>query len=250
MSLYPSQDSILEMIFSRSKELFKHHESLILGGGTALARAYLNHRRSYDLDLFIDEPLQPDALYQQLIKLGFQLTPSPIINQEGPFARQLHSAILQDGEVIKISVIEDLFCGMFEQQRIQNCWTTEEVSGLYHRKIRTLSGTGTQTNRAGMPIAQGARQQARDLFDLYTLSNQVEPMAPFVKRINRYGAGVPLTQLIQGISAIPWMEMMEEFEAIETISPHKNITAMEAKRFFDGVIKALVQPDAPAEQSR
>lgn len=241
MTLYSSQDLILNSIFTAKSDLFNHHQSLILGGGTALARAFLNHRVSYDLDFFVDEPFQPDTLYQHLVGLGLDVVSPPITEQSGTFAHQLHTALNVEGEIIKVSFIEDLFSGMFEQHRVNDGWITEEISGLYHRKIRTLSGTGTQTNSIGMETAQGGRQQARDLFDLYVLSNEIGNISSFVSKINAFGAGVPLSQLRQGLAAIPWMALMDDFSDINTIPPFQPITAMEAKRFFDQTINELTQ---------
>ncbi|MDP9107339.1 MAG: nucleotidyl transferase AbiEii/AbiGii toxin family protein, partial [Candidatus Eremiobacteraeota bacterium] len=48
-TLYPLQDRILEVVAT-------YGDALVLTGGTALARLYLHHRYSDDIDLFSLEP--------------------------------------------------------------------------------------------------------------------------------------------------------------------------------------------------
>ena len=217
--------------------------AIILAGGTALARGDLNHRVSYDLDFFIDNKFDPAVIGKMLTSAGvaFKIT---AMEKGDMFAAQLHGVALAPRlkKEIKLSFIEDVFAGMFEHA-IVNGLKTEVLDGLYHRKLRTLSGTGETTCAAGHILGVGARQTARDLFDLYVLDTKVEPIDVFIARINRDGANFPKDIFQQNLAAVQWMDLADECEFLEVIKPFENPTAMELKRHFDCVFKRLLQCD-------
>jgi len=95
----------------------------------------------------------------------------------------------------------------------------------------------------GHVLGQGARHKARDLFDLYVLEKTVQPIDEFVRTINRQGANLPVEALYQGFAAMPWQDMMDEFEQLEVIEPFEQITAFEAKRHFDLALVRLSDSD-------
>jgi hypothetical protein len=238
MTLCKAQNQILDLIFSHGEELFgRNTETLILAGGTALSRGYLNHRISYDLDFFVADPFSTEALWQKLASIGLPLVGSPIVDTSGNFATQIHLTAQIGSQIVKLSVVEDLFSGMFETKEMAGGWRTEEISGLYHRKIRTISGTGKAISLTGAPVPKGGRQQARDLFDLCVLSQRIENVADFIRRINERGAGVPETQFRQGIVSIPWIDLMDDFSKIEASDEHPN--SADLKRYFDQIIHQM-----------
>ena len=156
----------------------------------------------------------------------------------GAFATQLHGSVNLDGEIIKISFVEDIFAGMFDTTQC-GVTRTEVIEGLYHRKLRTITGTGEMRTASGHVLGQGARQKARDLFDLYVLEKNVQPIDEFVHAINQHGANFPVEALYQAFAAMPWQDMLDEFEQLEVIEPFERITAFEAKRHFDQALVHL-----------
>ena len=68
VSLYKAQDELLEMIFPHLEKI--GIPDAILAGGTALARYYLKHRVSYDLDFFTKEFSRPkiESIISELAK--------------------------------------------------------------------------------------------------------------------------------------------------------------------------------------
>jgi len=233
--LYQSQDTLLQQIFAAEDTLLPG-STLILAGGTALARCHLHHRISWDLDFFVDGPFDPALLLRRLQDAGVELQ-DPSQEAGGTFVTQLHGPANVGKEVIKLSFVEDIFAGMFETTRC-GVIRTEVIEGLYHRKLRTITGTGEIHTASGHVLGQGARQKARDLFDLYVLEKTVQPIDEFVYAINQHGANVPLEALYQGFAAMPWQDMIDEFEQLEVIEPFERIAALEAKRHFD---QALVR---------
>ena len=147
-SLYKAQDAILDKVFSNLDQL--GIPNCILAGGTALARHYLHHRVSYDLDFFVGGNLSPEKLSIALGRIGINLSDVQI-ESGGVFAHQLHGYANIADTTVKISFIEDVYEGMWPKKQFGNV-TTEEIGGLYHRKLRTISGSGYGKG------TQGARQ--------------------------------------------------------------------------------------------
>lgn len=232
--LYRQQDKILKKIFDIEKDLFPGAR-VILVGGTALARCYLQHRASYDLDFFVNARFDPVVVQRRLSNARVKLRMVEFVNDQ-MFAAELHGVADVDGEPLRISIVEDIYADMFPVKTVGGI-RTEAVEGLYHRKIRTITGSGEGVaSSTGRTVQAGARQTARDLFDLYVLSKEIKPLLEFVREINRHGAGVPESLLISGLRKVRWMELMDEFEMLEVAEGYAGIKAFDIKRYFDEVL--------------
>ena len=214
--LYQAQEQFLLKMGNIKPLGFK----LMLCGGTALARVYLHHRVSYDLDFFVDGQFDPERLAVQLGQLGNNLEDIQL-EVGGRFVHQL-VGYTQIAEVrLKISFIEDGYAGMFPSGVMpigQANFMIESVEGLYHRKLRTVSGSGN----ANAPT--DGRQAARDLFDLWMLDRMIQPMPAFVKAINQQGANFPQKAFLAGLASMPWIAMMDEFEQMDIDQTNQYIT--------------------------
>ena len=125
--LHQSQDNLLQRIFTAESSLLPG-STLILAGGTALARCHLHHRISWDLDFFADGAFDPAVLLHRLRDAGVALE-DPSQEAGGAFATQLHGSVNLDGETIKISFVEDIFAGMFDTTQF-GVARTEVINGL------------------------------------------------------------------------------------------------------------------------
>lgn len=233
--LYKRQDKVLKKIFGKEKDIFPGTR-VILVGGTALARYYLQHMASYDLDFFVSARFDPVVIQKRLSEAGVKLKMVETVNNP-MFAAELHGVVDIDGEPLRVSIVEDIYADMFPVKTIGGI-RTETVEGLYHRKIRTVTGSGEGVvSSTGRTMQAGARQTARDLFDLFVLSKEINPLLEFVRDINRHGAGVPETLLINGIKKVRWMELMDEFGMLDVAEEYAGIKAFDIKRYFDEVLK-------------
>ena len=214
VSLYKAQDELLEMIFPHLEKI--GIPDAILAGGTALARYYLKHRVSYDLDFFVGRAFNPEKLAIELGKIGVRLEDVDA-QYEGKWARQLHANAKIGDEIIKVSFIEDLYVDMWPHKQFGQV-VTEEIGGLYHRKLRTISGTGY-----GKEV-QGTRQTARDLFDVYVLNQQVQSVEQFLAQANEQGANFPIDAWCANILAMPWIDLMSEFENLVFLPPYEKVS--------------------------
>jgi hypothetical protein len=213
-SLYQGQEQFLQKMADIKPLGF----GIILCGGTALARIYLHHRVSYDLDFFIDGQFDPDGLAIELGRRGINLEDIQI-ESGGRFVNQLFGFTQVKDVRLKISFIEDSYTGMFPCISMpigQTTFMTESIEGLYHRKLRTVSGSGY----GDRPI--DGRQTARDLFDLFMLDHDVKKIHDFIKEINKYSANFPEKAFITGLASMPWIDMMDDFAQLEfdTTNPY------------------------------
>jgi hypothetical protein len=226
-SLYLAQDQVLSMIFSNLEPL--GIPNCILAGGTALARFYLHHRISYDLDFFVGTShFSPEDLSIKLGRLGLHIQ-DLVLEEGGHWANQLHGYLNVGKEIVKISFVEDpLYGGMWPQTSFGEV-VTEEINGLYHRKLRTVSGSGQSIQ------TQGGRQTARDLFDLYVLSGAVQPISSFIQSINVQGANFPVEPFCAKLLGMPWLSLFDEFESLERAQAYADVG------WFDEVKPALTR---------
>ena len=96
-------------------------------------------------------------------------------------------------------------------------------------------------SQAGHALGQGHRQTARDLFDLYVLDIEKEPIEKFILRINENGAGFPVDIFRQNLAAISWLDMIDECEMLEVLPPFEKVAAMDLKRHFDDVLGRILK---------
>lgn len=231
--LYKCQDAVLSKVFCFEDRLFPATE-IILGGGTALARCYLHHRISHDLDFFVSRRFDPNLILIRLKNEGIILFEVEVENDPN-FAAQLFGIVEEGGLQIKVSFIEDIYTGMFPVSEVEGI-RTETIEGLYHRKIRTISGSGEAETSTGRLISQGSRQTARDLFDLYVLSRGIKPIGDFLTEINRHGANVSEIAVESGMKRMPWIDLMDEFDTLEVTDNYKGLGLLDIKRYFDDVL--------------
>jgi len=205
---------IQEMV---AKRVFESIDGVLLCGGTALARCYLQHRVSYDLDFFINSRFEPQTLLRQLNDTDIQVE-DVVLDQRDGIAVQIHGMTKVDDFPLKISFIEDVYDGMFptvwkDMGTVPIC--TDDLDGLMHRKLRTVSGAGLSIS--GHP--EGGRQAARDLFDIYVLSTTYKPVPQFIAEINKHGANFPMESYEVGVKSLDWLSLLDDFDEIETIAP-------------------------------
>lgn len=217
-ALYSAQDEFLiKLSVAIADQAIDN--SILLCGGTALARCYLDHRVSYDLDFFVDGQFNPEKLASRLGKFDINIEDIQIEN-DGKFVNQLFGFCNIGDVKLKVSFIEDSYSEMFECSVLligNASFNVESIDGLYHRKLRTVSGSGY-----GDRPTDG-RQAARDLFDLYMLDILVKPIPEFIEEINSKGANFPEKAFIAGLGAMHWIDMMDDFEQMDIKSTHPSL---------------------------
>lgn len=216
-----------------------------LCGGTALARCWLDHRVSYDLDLFLPHGFNAFALSKELKSAGFSYETTSIV-EDSRKANQLHGYVIQNGRRLKVSFIEDAYFDLFPV--IQKPFgrlsvETEDIAGLYHRKLRTVSGSGMEGDSF-----EGGRQKARDLFDLYVLSKSHSPIREFMDSLPYQ---YPSDAFDNGIVSMPWHELTDELSEIicaQEWAAAKDIGFLQ-NALFEQIGATTVEDDAAYEEN-
>jgi len=217
-----------------------------LCGGTALSRFHLRHRISYDLDFFVPEGIGFDAqaladrIASKVKILGLEVTHDPVK------ADQLHFFVpTPGGEAVKLSFVEDMYAATFPLvpsglmiggMELQ----TESVLGFYHRKLRTV--VGWAGSDASAP--SGGRQTARDMFDLFVLSQAVMPLQPFIDSLPY---AFPAEAFTGGIAVMPWFEISDELA--QTIAAPAWETGRDVSTVMNHLFNELGMVEIPPDPS-
>lgn len=229
------QDRALSLVLPHVGSAF---DKAKLCGGTALSRFYLKHRISYDLDFFVPTGFDAQSLLNQLARnvqiANLEITHDPIK------ADQLHFTVDVDGMPVKMSAVEDMYAAYFPllPSGLGEIMT-ESIDGLYHRKLRTVVGW------AGPSDIQpsGGRQTARDMFDLFVLSQAHQPLLPFIEQL-------PFTFAMQafqeGLANMPWFNLISELE--ETVASPRWHSGMDVEHlrnhlFAELEMTAVIDPE-------
>lgn len=204
-NLYPLQEAVLERLQAMDNPQFNTAK---LCGGTALSRCWLHHRLSYDFDFFLPDGFKALDMAGALKKSGIDYETRGIVDDRHR-ANQLHGYVVHAGQRLKVSFIEDAYFNLYPAVATEFgglTVLTEEISGLYHRKLRTVAGSGAEGESF-----EGGRQKARDLFDLYVLSSTFKPIRDFMKSLPY---AFPSEAFDNGLSCMPWLELIEELSQI------------------------------------
>ena len=204
--LYAMQEAVLARLQSMNDPQLSVAK---LCGGTALSRCWLGHRVSFDLDFFLPEGFRAGELAVAIKNAGIDFQTLDIVDDLKK-ANQLHGFVLHAGRLLKVSFVEDAYFTLFpplESAFGEGRVRTEEIPGLYHRKLRTVAGSGSR----GDSFA-GGRQTARDVFDLYVLSKAFKPLAEFMASLPY---AFPSAAFSNGLASMPWYDLADELGEID-----------------------------------
>jgi hypothetical protein len=248
-ALYPLQEAVLGKLQAMGDVQFNVAK---LCGGTALSRCWLEHRVSYDLDFFLPYGFKAAAMASAIKSAGIVYETKDIVDDPRK-ANQLHGYVLHQGQSLKVSFIEDAYFETFppvEKPFGTQTAITEEIPGLYHRKLRTVSGRADGEEADSF---EGGRQKARDLFDLYVLSKAYMGIRDFMATLPY---PFPSGSFDNGLASMRWFELMDELEEI-VCAPQwrqaKDVLFLQnalyeqigAKAVFDGKDDDAAREDTP-----
>ncbi|MDD2884053.1 MAG: nucleotidyl transferase AbiEii/AbiGii toxin family protein [Dechloromonas sp.] len=203
--LYPLQEAVLARLQAMGDPQFNQSK---LCGGTALSRCWMGHRLSYDLDFFLPHGFKAADMAAALKKSGIAYETKDIVDDPRK-ANQLHGYVLHGGQRLKVSFVEDAYFETFPSVDMpfgSLTVRTEEIPGLYHRKLRTVAGSDAEGDSF-----EGGRQKARDLFDLHVLSSSFMPLRDFMAALPY---SFPSDAFDNGLANMPWLELMDELGEI------------------------------------
>ncbi len=167
------------------KVFSKAAKDFALAGGTALELYYLQHRFSVDLDFFSKKynPSEIDDLVT-----AFRKSMNQKIHLEAEFkaggrarVRFYTFPVQGSSRPLKIDFVEDV---LFDKPTIQKREGVRvySVQNIYYQKIAAVSGTVPLVDEVGREVIEG-RKEARDVFDIYQLSQKIQPLHKFLKSV-------------------------------------------------------------------
>lgn len=159
-------------------------DDFYLAGGTALALFYFNHRQSDDLDFFTKEfnVTRVERIIGHLretTKKNITLIGENLSSQTAKV--MVYNIELEKDEFLKIDFVED-FLPLIKGTQLFDRINVLSIEDIYLRKIYAVSGLGTKIDEMGRRQFSGGRQEAKDLFDIYFLSQRNFRLSDFVTK--------------------------------------------------------------------
>jgi len=175
-----SEAKILQIRDDALKAFKGKVDNYALGGGTALAFIYFQHRESYDLDFFTQAYLYEDIKgLVESVSVDLRREIKLQSTQQTPNRARVASYQVKGG--LKIDFIEDTF-RLYDAKEKFNDVPVLTKESIYLRKIYAACGIQEISSVTGQQIFVGGRQEAKDFFDLYYLSTTFLPISKFVKK--------------------------------------------------------------------
>jgi hypothetical protein len=163
----------------------KEARDFALAGGTALELYYLHHRFSADLDFFSPkyDISEIDKLVSALKKYEDRkiYLESEFISGGKAKVRFYTIPVKGSERPLKIDFIEDVFFDKPAIQKVEGV-RVYSVENIYFQKIVAIAGTPIGVDEVGRRLMEG-RKEARDVFDVYMLSKNIQPLHLFLRSI-------------------------------------------------------------------
>ncbi|VAX34832.1 hypothetical protein MNBD_UNCLBAC01-1471 [hydrothermal vent metagenome] len=161
-------------------------DDFYLVGGTALSMVYFNHRESYDLDFFT-KTFSKKRVVQIMENLQENLKIKAELIGEQTNKKMINMIVymfqFSDKSLCKIDFVED-FVKRISSLRNVDGINVLSLEDIYLRKIFAVAGHVKAQDTTGKDIMAGGRQESKDFYDLYCLSNIVTPLSQFVSQLN------------------------------------------------------------------
>lgn len=193
VKLHAAQDEILR----RLSPALADAPEIWLSGGTVLAREWLDHRISFDLDFFVPHDF-PLADFQKKIRRTGFIAERKALGDD--VCQQLFGKFVIDGQQIEVSFIQDRFHHLFEPVEGSILrMRVEPPEVIYQRKASIIIGL--------CPEYANGRSRARDIFDLLVLSRRTMSVDSFVEKI--WGERA-LENFCEGLSRIDTLKVVND----------------------------------------
>ena len=133
-NLYPLQDGVLNILNHSDSNFF-------LTGGTALSRAYYNHRYSDDLDFFLNQSQnyddELDAFLALLYEGGFRWDTEKNYHRKKNFTT-LKVGYLDSEAILKLDFVNDSVPLFGEIQKTNLCNRTDSIRNILSNKLSAI----------------------------------------------------------------------------------------------------------------
>lgn len=222
-------------------------DDFCLAGGTALSLFYFHHRESFDLDFFTKKYSEKRIKYIiEEISNGIGISVKPIkrriIKDEArmivcyvPVEENKALKIDDIEKSLKLDFIEDVYRQIDPSSSVVDGIPVMLKENLYLRKIYAAFGVLKTEDQTGRKRFLGGRQDAKDVFDLYYLSNTFVPLSKFMDKYCTHE---------ERVSAITWHRRYDrtsmKSELIDIITD-KELDCRVIETHFDTEIRSIIK---------
>ncbi|MBU3958705.1 MAG: nucleotidyl transferase AbiEii/AbiGii toxin family protein [Candidatus Omnitrophica bacterium] len=226
------QNKVLEVLSNKIDDFY-------LGGGTALSLYYFNHRQSLDLDFFTQSFSKIRVL--EIVKF-LSLTLKKKIGIIAEEARKnrvkilVYSIGINAKESLKLDFVQD-YLERIKPTKIINGIKVLSLEDIYVRKIYALTGTLQTEDSIGKRISKGGRQEAKDFYDLYCLSQIFMKLSDFSLR---FGNPLMRETLIRWFNTYSRLDMKTGLLELQS---KKNIDYSDIERHFKKEIDRIIEKE-------
>lgn len=203
-----AQKEILKVLAGKIDDFY-------LAGGTALSLFYLNHRQSDDLDFFtkefkVDRVSRVIDYLKDTTKKNITLIGENLSKKTAEI--MVYNLELNKDEFLKIDFVEDVL-PFKKGTQLFNGINVLSIDDIYLRKIYAVSGLSRKIDEMGRKQFSGGRQEAKDLFDIYFLSQKHLRLSDFV---NKYCEQTLKEGVIRWFRTFSRLEMKTDLAEIKT----------------------------------
>ena len=186
-----------------------------LAGGTALSLFYFRHRVSHDLDFFTQgysgERVKEIVDYlKDELKVAIKLTGS--VSEKGKAGMSVYNIAFTQKDILKIDFVEDVFKLIKPTKSVEGV-SILSLEDIYMRKIYAIAGAARVSDEVGRSKFAGGRQDAKDFYDLYFLSNTFMPISKFA---DKYCDAVMVEALIRWYRTYDRMAIIDGILSLDT----------------------------------
>lgn len=190
-------------------------DNFYLSGGTALSLFYFNHRQSDDLDFFAKD--FDVTIVERLIGYLRETTKRNITLIGENLSKQsvkilVYNIEFDKDEFLKVDFVEDVL-PLIKGTQLFDGINVLSLEDIYLRKIYAVSGLSIKVDEIGRKHFAGGRQEAKDLFDIYFLSQQYLRLSDFV---NKYCEQMLKEGVIRWFRTFNRLDMKTELAEIKT----------------------------------
>jgi len=215
-NLYPLQDGVLNILNQSGTNFF-------LTGGTALSRAYYNHRYSDDLDFFLSQEFDYDAelnsVLARLRDAGF------IWDTEKDYIRNKYFTTIKIGNnqvnpILKIDFVKDTAPQFGTVQKTNLFYRTDSIRNIISNKLSAIF-----------------RYAAKDIADIREIAlHETYDWSLIIREARQKEAGLELVYISEIMEGMP----QKEFESIAWKNkPDWELFRQDVKRITSDMINCI-----------
>ncbi|MCD6311536.1 MAG: nucleotidyl transferase AbiEii/AbiGii toxin family protein, partial [Elusimicrobia bacterium] len=172
------QDRVLKLLSGKADDFY-------LAGGTSLAKFYFQHRLSDDLDFFTSE-FKYKRVVEMVKFLSGKLNKkieliAEQINDDKMSKIMVYVIPISTNSFLKIDFVEDNVKLLKPLKSVDGIFTLS-LEDIYLRKIYAAAGFIEKINVTGNIVLAGGRQEAKDFYDIYFLSQTFMKLSDFAAK--------------------------------------------------------------------